>query len=554
METGPQSTAQSPRNRQITEFLVLLFLCGFCFFYGLGNLGLVGADEPRYAQIAREMLERHDFVTPRLRGEVWLEKPVLYYWLASSSFTVFGVHDWAARIPSACFALGMVMFVYFFVRRFRPGAQMEAAVVTAITAAVLGFARGASTDMQLAAPFTAGMLCWYAWYATGKKRWLTGFYFLLAIGTLAKGPVAPGLAVCILVLFAALRREWMLLRRGVSIPGLLIYAAVALPWYIAVQLRNPEFFNFFFLQQNLERFATNRYQHAQPFWYYLPVLLLCLMPWTVIALPAIYGALRTSIAEWRSRFTGPPQEATAGDGSNRSAGLIEFLAIWAIFPIVFFSLSRSKLPGYILPAIPPCAMLAGEYLFRRRAEAVGRAMALLHSLIMGFLGGAVLLLPHLVMAPRTMPPNTALHIAAGVALAIALLLLLGIKRFGFVMVRPLTTAATVLFLWFILRAAAPTLDAALSARNVESYLESLHAQEKTVAVFRVRREVEYGLGFYRNQAIPSYDRKEIPGAAHILVTYKVSEPELRTVLEGRQAAKLGEYAPQKLEIYRVAAP
>src|SRR5689334_14600804 len=117
METTSQATSPDLRKRQTTEFLVLLFLCWFCFFYGLGNLGLVGADEPRYAQIAREMLERHDFVTPRLHGEVWLEKPVLYYWMAAAAFKVFGVHDWAARVPSACFAAGIVMFVYFFVRR-----------------------------------------------------------------------------------------------------------------------------------------------------------------------------------------------------------------------------------------------------------------------------------------------------------------------------------------------------------------------------------------------------------------------------------------------------
>src|SRR5579884_3745644 len=414
MEIRPQSASPELR-REATEFLVLLFLCGFCFFYGLGNFGLLGADEPRYAQVAQEMLERHDFITPRLHGEVWLEKPVLYYWMAAAAFKTFGIHDWAARSPSASFAFVMVLLVYFFVRRFRPGAQMEVSVVTAISAFVLGFARGASTDMQLAAPFAIAMLCWYGWHETKKKLWLMGFYFFLAVGTLAKGPIAPGLAVCILFLLAALRREWGLLRRAVSIPGFLLYAAVALPWYVAVQLRNPGFLRSFFLQQNLERFATNRYQHMQPFWYYLPVVLLGLMPWTLFAVPAIYNAARTSIAEWRTRRAAPPT-ASAEEPPVHSDVWNQLLAIWAIFPIIFFSLSRSKLPGYILPAIPPCAILAGEYLFHRRSVAVGRSLALLHSLLLGLLGGAVLLLPHLMAYPHTRPPNNAIYIAAFAAL------------------------------------------------------------------------------------------------------------------------------------------
>ncbi len=547
-----QPPSQNSRTRLISrELLVLLFLCGFCFFYGLANLGLVGADEPRYAQIAREMLERHDFVTPRLYGEPWLEKPVLYYWLEAAAFKIFGVHDWAARIPSSGFAFAMIWVMYLFVCRFRPGAQIEAAVLTAMSAAVIGFGRGASTDMQLAAPFTMAMLCWYAWHETSKKRWLLGFYFLLAIGTLAKGPVAPGLAACILILFAGLRREWPLLRRTVSIPGLLLYCAVAFPWYIAVQVKNPGFFNFFFLQQNLQRFATNRYQHVQPFWYYVPALLLCLMPWTVLAVPAIYRALKHSIAEWRNRLAKPQEPVESF--SSRADALTQFLTIWAVFPVVFFSLSHSKLPGYILPAIPPCAMLTGEYLFRRRAERVANPIALIHALLAGALGGAVLLLPQLVLAPKKWPPHAALYLAGGVALAVAFLLFLGIRRFGYGLVRPLTTAATLLSLWFILRAASPSLDAAYSARSVESYLESLPVQEKTVAIFRARRDVEYGLGFYRNQPIFNYDRKEIPAGAHILVAYKASEPELKAILGGRGIAKLGQYTPQNLTIYWVAA-
>ena len=118
------------------------------------------------------------------------------------------------------------------------------------------------------------MLGWYAWYETGKKFWLFDLYFFGAAATLAKGPVAPFLALAIILLFAGLRREWSVLRRTIWIPGILLYLVMVLPWYIAVQKKNPTFYRFFFLEHNLERFATNRYQHHQPIWYYLAVVLL----------------------------------------------------------------------------------------------------------------------------------------------------------------------------------------------------------------------------------------------------------------------------------------
>ena len=139
----------SQRTAIIAESLTLAIFCGFLFFYGLGSFGLVGADEPRYAQIAREMLARHDWVTPILNGTAWLEKPVLYYWGAMLSYKLFGVSDWAARVPSAVMATLLVFSVYLFLRRFRPGSQLDGALIVAASAAVIGFARAASTDMPL---------------------------------------------------------------------------------------------------------------------------------------------------------------------------------------------------------------------------------------------------------------------------------------------------------------------------------------------------------------------------------------------------------------------
>ena len=279
----------------VAEFATLVGFTTFFLGYGLipylggSVIGLVGADEPRYAQIAREMLARHDFITPVLYGKPWLEKPALYYWRAMFSFKDFGVHDWSARLPSAEFAFILIILIYLHMRRFRPGGQLDAALITVSCAGIIGFARGASTDMQLAAPFCIGMLGWYAWYETDKKFWLFDLYFFGGAATLAKGPVAPFMAFGIIFLFAALRKEWSLLRRTIWIPGIVLYLAMVLPWFIAVQHRNPQFLRVFFWEHNLERFATDRFRHSQAIWFYIPIMALALLPWLALAWARMLG-------------------------------------------------------------------------------------------------------------------------------------------------------------------------------------------------------------------------------------------------------------------------
>ncbi|MGA7288872.1 MAG: glycosyltransferase family 39 protein, partial [Terriglobales bacterium] len=236
----------SPRSR--TDLLLLVAFCGFLFFYGLGAFGLVGADEPRYAQVAREMLERSDWVTPTLFGKPWLEKPPLYYWETMVAFRAFGVNDRAARLPGAFDAALLVAAIYFFLRRFRPGSEMDGALIAASCVGMVGFAHAAATDMPLAACFSIALLGWYAWYESGRRAYLSAFYIFVALGTLAKGPVAPALAAVIIFLFVGLRRDWRAVVRTLWSPGILLYLVVALPWYVAVQLRNPEFFRVFILE------------------------------------------------------------------------------------------------------------------------------------------------------------------------------------------------------------------------------------------------------------------------------------------------------------------
>ncbi len=279
-------------NRTRTDSLLLAGFCAFLFLYGLGQIGLIGADEPRYAQVAREMLVRHDWITPVLGGHPWLEKPPLYYWQAMMAYAIFGVSDWAARLPSALDATFLVLAVYFFLRRFRPGCEVDGALIVASSAGIVGYARAASMDMALAAAFTAGMLGWWAWRESGKRSYLLAFYGFMALGTLAKGPVAPLLAAVVIVLYAAAVGELRMVLKTLWLPGIVLFCAIALPWYVAVQIRNPEFFRQFIVEHNFERFSKNLYHHTEPFWYYLPVMALALVPWTIFAIAALVQPIR----------------------------------------------------------------------------------------------------------------------------------------------------------------------------------------------------------------------------------------------------------------------
>ena len=341
----------------ICEAAVFLVFSAFFILYGVvplfggDGMGLVGADEPRYAQIAHEMLVRFDAshtlkdrlsacVTPYLYGHPWLEKPALYYWRAMFVFQEFGVHDWSARLPSASFAFIMVALIYLHMRRFRPGGHLDAALITVACAGIIGFSRGASTDMQMAAPFSIGLLGWYAWYETDSKFWLFDIYFFTGVATLAKGPVAPLLAIVIVAAFAFLRKEWSIVQKSVWWPGIALYFAITLPWFIAVQHQNPTFFREFFLEHNLERFATNRYQHSQPFWYYVVVVLLAVMPWTVIAVRALVDGIQTSVAEWRLRRS-ESEAARAEPAGGRVSGVSGALGDHSCHFLLVFALKTA---------------------------------------------------------------------------------------------------------------------------------------------------------------------------------------------------------------------
>ncbi len=535
-------------NRTRTDSLLLAGFCAFLFFYGLGQFGLIGADEPRYAQVAREMLQRRDWITPVLGGRPWLEKPPLYYWQAMLVYRIFGVSDWAARLPSAMDATFLVLAVYFFLRRFRRGFELDGSLIAASSAGIIGYARAASTDMALAACFTIGMLGWWGWRESGSRIYLAAFYGSIALGTLAKGPVAPFLALVVIILYATAVRELRLVLKTFWLPGILLFCATVLPWYIAVQMRNPAFFHEFIVEHNLGRFSENLYHHTEPFWYYLPVTALALLPWPIFASAALVQSFRRW---WNDRWS----TARLREGAGNQLGI--FASYWLAVPVVFFSASHSKLPGYILPAIPAGALLLTDYIGNRlrqnEAEPVPAWLVILHALV-----AAAPIVPGLLIAylitqhrlPGGQPMLVALAIAfvlcAGIALTLA-------RKAGLRMLRFVTLIPIVLTVGAVLKLGSGAIDQTLSSRPLAREIADMETRPLPLAVYHVPRELEYGLTFYRNQLTFNYDWGSVPQEEHLLVAPENSQVEITKLVAGRRVSYLGHYAPRHVDYYWVAA-
>ena len=345
----PDTLAKSPVARLASVLLILATLY-ICYFHNLGAIGLVGPDEPRYAWIARAMAETGDWVTPRLYGQPWFEKPVLYYWGAALSFKLFGVSETTARLPSAISALLATLAMAWLAWRVY-GAETARWLLLLLptTVGMIGFSHAAATDMPFAGMLTIAMA--FAAHLLGlvpkSSTSFTSsisfnssiFGFFLGLAVLAKGPAAIVLSGGAVLLWATFTKRWREAFRCLHPVAIASFCLTALPWYILCAHRNPTFFRVFIIEHNFKRYLTPEFQHIQPFWFYIPIVLIAFVPWTLVLLWAI--AIRLFHRDRKFAFS----------------PLTNLLLSWAIFCLVFFSISRSKLPGYILPAIPAIGVL-----------------------------------------------------------------------------------------------------------------------------------------------------------------------------------------------------
>jgi 4-amino-4-deoxy-L-arabinose transferase-like glycosyltransferase len=435
----------------------------------------------------------------------------------------------------------LVIAVYLFFRRFRPGVEVDAALITASCAGVIGYARAASMDMALTATFAMAMLAWWCWRESAKRSYLAGFYVCMALGMLAKGPVAPFLAAAVIVVYSLAVRERNLMARTLWVPGILLFLAVGLPWYLAVEVRNPQFFREFILEHNLARFSTNLYHHPEPFWYYLPVILLALVPWIVFVIAAFAQSTRVW---WRERSAGVDLE-------------LQFrilLSSWLIVPVAFFSISQSKLPGYILPAVPAGAILLADYL-RQRLETetpTPKRMAIVHALVACAPIVPAALIGYIVSEHRILGSPLfwiALAVALLLSIGVALTLISRLHWLRFVTLIPVVLAVAA-----VLKLGTSAIDERLSTRPLANELASMETQKLPIAVCGASREVEYGLAFYRDQTVARYESGNVPANEHLLVAPRAWKPNVDQLTTGRRVTFLGHYSPQNLNYYWVGAP
>jgi 4-amino-4-deoxy-L-arabinose transferase-like glycosyltransferase len=350
---------------------LLLALTAGLLLFRLGDVPLIGPDEPRYARVAVEMTRSGDFVVPRLQGQPWLEKPVLYYWLAGAAYRVFGETEAAARLPSAAAVLLMTaLSVLVGTRIYGRLAGLSAGFACGTSLLAFVYGRAAAMDTLLASLVSVGIGLIALHAVAGATRLvLLPAFAAFGLATLAKGPLGLVIPVVVLGGWLMLTRDRVQLTRIVSWPALAAMGLVAAPWYAAILwFQGWNFIDTFILNHNLLRFASTHHSHPGSPLYYVGVLLLGLFPWTALLLPG-FGAMRP----------------------RKDRGDL-FMLLWFLGPFVFFSLAGSKLPGYIIPCLPPLAITIGRGV---RALAQGQALprglgARGASLFGMLLGGALL--------------------------------------------------------------------------------------------------------------------------------------------------------------------
>jgi len=376
------------------DLVLLVLALGLLWGLALGARALWGPDEGRYVEIPREMVVTGNYVTPRLNGVKYFEKPPLFYWLEAGAIRLFGLQEWAMRLVPGLMALGGCLAVYAAGRRLwgrRAGLLAAAALATSPLYYFLGNA--INLDMAVSVLLTVALLAFLVAVdepegssgTSGRRNLFWAFYLALALATLTKGLIGIIIPGMIIFVWMVLLGEWRLLARMRLISGTVLFLIVAVPWHLLVARENPEWLYYYFVHEHFLRYTTKLHDRYEPPWFFLPILLGGLIPWTAFLVQAVRGALPAS---WRER---------------RESRIELFLVLWAVLVVGFFSLSDSKLIPYILPAVPPLALLIGRHLAGLWERAEGRELRIACTvmLVLGLgLGLGLVLAPQLMAQPK----------------------------------------------------------------------------------------------------------------------------------------------------------
>jgi 4-amino-4-deoxy-L-arabinose transferase-like glycosyltransferase len=392
LQVGKNFIIGSNNMRFRKNYWFLLLLTVLTIFMNLGSMPLLDPDEPVYAETPKEMIQLNDFISPRIYGEYWYDKPPMYYWLVAGAFKLFGINEFGARFPSALLAVICVTVVYLSTAKlFSESAGIASGLVLATSIEYFYLGKAAVTDITLTLFLTASLLCFL-------QRQYYLFYVFSALATLTKGPIGllfPGAIIFIWMILVHRFREL----KYMKIPaGILIFAVVALPWYwIMYQIHGAAFVDGFIGVNNITRFTTAEHAKTSGWYFFIPVLILGFFPWISL----LFQAIKTSL---KSKET------------DEYATLV-FLNIWAAFIFIFFSISSTKLVTYILPSFPPLAILVGWYLERCGKDYRLVGMGLIWPWLLTIL--SVLLVGGMVVGCKMMP----VIIPAASGLAIVLILM-----------------------------------------------------------------------------------------------------------------------------------
>ena len=337
--------------------LFILALAWLALTLGIRPLAL--PDEGRYVSVAWEMLTSGNWLYPTLNGLPFFHKPPLFYWITASSLGLFGVHEWASRLASLLGAGVAAFALYGFVLRQK--GQVVARWVLLILVTQPFFFAGAqfaNLDM-LVAGLISGAILLAAEAALNANKGqayrglLAGAYVAAALGVLAKGLIGIVLPALVIVIWLAWNRRLALLLKVIWLPGIALFALIAVPWFAAMQARFPDFLNYFFVYNHFQRFAEGGFNNPKPFWFFLPVILVLTLPWSWW-LPAAWKRTQSETAEQPTLHT--------------------LMWIWAVVIVGFFSIPTSKLVGYVLPALPPLAYLFAAGLQRKLGSGGSRTL------------------------------------------------------------------------------------------------------------------------------------------------------------------------------------
>ncbi len=454
------------------------------YFHGLGRMGVIGPDEPRYASIAREMARSGDWITPRLWGEAWFEKSPLLYWIAGAAYRIGLGGELAGRLPVALLAVGFLVFYWWILRReFGCRAAWFSALILGSSVAWVGFSQLCVTDLPLAATYSAAMLMALPWVAKGEPRRLPMVSALLGIAALAKYLVAVVLAAPLGFIRWRSMRE--LLRPRVVLP----FVVIAAPWYLLCYFRNGSEFLRVAWEHQVGRFATDALKHVQPWWFYLPQMAGLLLPWTPLA---VLLARRSFWTDTRRRFLG----------------------VLVLFGLVFFSASANKLPGYLLPLLPAAAALLGVALDEARRA---RGALVICALLLVVFAVAQPILPAAIASGLSRAPAIAFHWTWLVPLPLAVAVWTLEARNSRLAAAWCVALGVAAGVGYLKLADTEEINRIASARDLWG---EIAGRREEVCVDRIHRDWRYELNFYSVTPLPECSESPRP----LAVVQAVGEP------------------------------